>query len=287
MKKELVIKKLKKEVARKQAELTKQGSTKKVDMRNVFSPMRYVIRDNEFKNGTDTCALNMDTMEGHSYSWYSLVKRIKGTVYLNDYRYSSSTSKHIGEVRHILRFYGIKYKCLEAPHGLQNLEDAVTHMVDEIGKATVLERYSRKQWSYRGYIKDCKKQLETLAKLGFKHTQKAIDASIESAELARIEKNEDARIKSKQYREIRKARLADEKLKKEEKLKELSGSTYAYRQYWAYTRRNGSRKRFELFKVESLHMNSERLLSLSPVPGSTKKDCLNYLKVMARLEAAA
>lgn len=94
--------------------------------------MKYYKRLKLYK--TSNCVFNPETMYATSYGWYDLLKKINGKIVLNTYRYSTSTGKHIRDVRGMLDKLNILYETLEAPRGLQNLEVAKTYyenMIDE------------------------------------------------------------------------------------------------------------------------------------------------------------
>ena len=67
------------------------------------------------------------TCQGYSYKWYRLVDKIGNTVVLNTYSYSNTTIRHIYKVRRVLEDLRIQYVEIEAPAGLQNLEDALEY----------------------------------------------------------------------------------------------------------------------------------------------------------------
>lgn len=278
MKKQDVLKKLNRRIARLKA---KSATPDKINFYSVLG-LQYRVRTNTFSNAKGSCGLDLETMEGHSYQWYDLVKRIKGTVYLNTYRYSQQTSQHIWQSRSVLEFFGIKYRELEAPKGLQNLEWALSYAIEERAKNIVVSRYARvgKNWS-RSNILYFEKQIETLKTLGFKATKKMLDAAIERAESERLEKNAHAREKSKVYREAKKIKDAETLALKTAQLEALKKNKYAYRKIWG---RNAYK--FILVETSILAIDSDYLMSLSPVAGETKKNILNYLRVMARLDKA-
>lgn len=120
--------------------------------------------------------LDLETMEGHSYNWYSLVKRIKGKVILNTYNYSPTTIKHIWKMRDALKQLNVKYVELEAPRGLQDLSESKTHIIYIYGKEIVKQKNSRsKDLTGVGRVL---KQIDILESLGVKITRKALKDSI-------------------------------------------------------------------------------------------------------------
>ncbi len=106
------------------------------------------------------------TYHGTSYGWYDITRRIKGIVLLNTYGYSRQTSKHVGMLHELLKQLGVKYQCIEAPNGLQNLDGGLEHTVYEIARRDVAFKYARiktRDWHYAGL----KKSLKVWAKLGY------------------------------------------------------------------------------------------------------------------------
>ncbi len=154
------------------------------------SSLVYCKRDNLFSNSKGTCVFNPETKKSYSYSWYELSKEIKGIVLLNTYNYSRSTIGHIGDVATILRDLGIKYKTVESPGGLRDLENAVYHELDFQSKLKVEEKYARikgGRW-HRRSIRESNRRLETLASVGFFVPKGAAEKSLERAEAARAHK---------------------------------------------------------------------------------------------------
>lgn len=167
----------------------------RVNVSNVLG-LKYLKTRNTFENYKNSCGVDMDTFEGHSYGWYSLTKKIKGTVYLNSYRYSNQTSKHISKVRAVFRALGISFKEIQAPRGLQDLKSALQYALERYGAAEVEFKYARKK--YDGGVKYWKRQLKTLEALGFKASQRAMKSAIQSAETDRTKRNERNRIKRRE-----------------------------------------------------------------------------------------
>lgn len=154
---------------------------------------RYYQRAGIFKGNKGNCIFNPATGHATSYDWYDLAKRIKGVQILNTYCYSNQTAKHIGKVRSVLVALNIRYQCLEAPKGLQNLDVALEHMIAELGRATVLNKYARIKSKH--FINSCNKQLKLLAKLGKRATKAKIKAAIERAEVERKDRNAELKFK--------------------------------------------------------------------------------------------
>ena len=87
--------------------------------------MKYYKTKNQFSNSTKTLTLNVNTLEGRSYEWYSICRNFNGVVVLNTYNYSSTTCKHIIKVRSVLSGLNQSYIELEAPRGLQDLDESL------------------------------------------------------------------------------------------------------------------------------------------------------------------
>lgn len=71
--------------------------------------MKYMKRKGVWQNSTDTLTFNPETMEARSYGWYKISLKVFGTVYVNSYNYSTTTSKHSYQLRSKLRELGIGY----------------------------------------------------------------------------------------------------------------------------------------------------------------------------------
>ncbi len=170
----------------------------RVNVYNITS-LRYVKRSNYFVNYKDSCGVCMDDYNGHSYGWYALTKKIKGTVYLNTYTYSGQTAKHRGHVERVFRALGVKYVSLEAPRGLQDLQAALLYAVKSYGVAIVENKYARIK--HKGSIAYCKKQLKVLEKLGHKASKNRLEMSVIGAEKERKDRLARAREESKRKRE--------------------------------------------------------------------------------------
>lgn len=93
--------------------------------------MRYYKTINIYK--ASNVEFNPETIQAYSYRWWKFVDKIKGKVVFNDFRYSVSTSKHQSKVRSLLHELGIEVDYyIEAPRGLQDLNEAIIHYSDLI-----------------------------------------------------------------------------------------------------------------------------------------------------------
>lgn len=83
--------------------------------------MKLAVRSGLYKSTNVT--FNPKTCEAHSYAWWSFVKRIKGKVVFNSYRYSVTTAKHQRKVAQLLEDLGIKIdRTVQVRGGLQNID---------------------------------------------------------------------------------------------------------------------------------------------------------------------
>jgi len=78
-----------------------------------------------FKSSSGKLVFNPYTGHGTSYDWYSIAQVFNGKLILNTYRYSVTTNKHIQELHSLFNQLGLKYQTIEAPRGLQDLDQAM------------------------------------------------------------------------------------------------------------------------------------------------------------------
>ena len=83
----------------------------------------------------------------YSYDWYELAKRINGTMVLNSYGYSNSTTKHCYKIRRLFGDLKIQYVSIQAPRGLQDLNSAKQHyqLLIENLRAQIIKPRSREK----------------------------------------------------------------------------------------------------------------------------------------------
>lgn len=74
--------------------------------------MKHMKRSNIYKASNVT--FDPTTIKAYSYSWWCFVAKVEDKVVFNNYRYSTSTSKHQAKVRRLLEQLGIKID-LELP----------------------------------------------------------------------------------------------------------------------------------------------------------------------------
>lgn len=75
-----------------------------------------------YQNSTKTCVFDPKKMAAHSYSWWQFVRKERGDVYFNNYRYSVSTHAHQRAVFDKLIEQGVRPIVVSVPDGLQGLE---------------------------------------------------------------------------------------------------------------------------------------------------------------------
>jgi hypothetical protein len=84
--------------------------------------MKYYSRLRQYKASNLT--FNPETGEGRSYEWYSIARKFDGVLVLNAYAYSKTTARHATKLRGLFRSLGLEWVEIEAPQGLQCLDDA-------------------------------------------------------------------------------------------------------------------------------------------------------------------
>lgn len=153
-----------------------------------------------FKGSNGKLTFDPISGEGRSYDWYSIAKVVKGVQLVNNYAYSVTTSGHASSIRSLLTELGIKFEIVEAPKGLQDLDQATNYHVIELERALLKESHKRTKvrsdrW-YRGSQYHTK-ALKVLAKLGYKPTKAQLSNAKRGAEAERAAKLEANRNKVK------------------------------------------------------------------------------------------
>lgn len=136
-----------------------------------FKPRLKIYQGSNRKNTFD-----LQTFEGRSYNHWCYVKKIKGQVVFNDYRYSVTTSKHQSEMRHFLQ-NELKIKNIVFVNQSGTLTDGIdlSFHYEKLYLAEYrLKSKGRKAQFYKDQkdiIVEMKKAIATLRKLGakFKH----------------------------------------------------------------------------------------------------------------------
>lgn len=92
--------------------------------------MKYFKRANITKNYNGSLKFDHNNNKAYSYDWYEIA-RIESAEYaiLNTYRYSSTTCKHVHQMRSfIINELGISNIVeIEAPKGLQSIDSLIEH----------------------------------------------------------------------------------------------------------------------------------------------------------------
>lgn len=95
--------------------------------------MKFMQRAGIYKSPNVT--FNPATCQAFSYGWWCFVKRIRGKVIFNSYRYSVTTAKHQRRVRDLLAELGIDvYREVQVSGGLQGISSML-----ELNKANALQ----------------------------------------------------------------------------------------------------------------------------------------------------
>jgi hypothetical protein len=133
---------------------------------------------------------NPETLVATSYRWWTYVAKIKGKVVFNSYYYSSQTSSHQGHMRDLLKKLKIKIDVeVEAPSGLNKLNEALEHAYTELYKAELSQKHSRTR-DYSDYIKTQTAMIKRLRSIGAKcsgTTPNKIKASVVAYDTRRRE----------------------------------------------------------------------------------------------------
>jgi hypothetical protein len=180
-----------------------KSQLERLSIRNI-SGLPYKVRANYFESRN--VGFNPETFEGHSYRWYSLVRKFniaksKSVVVLNTYNYSFMTVQHKNKVGLILEDLGIPYKTLRAPQGLQDLSVALKYEVSFYAQELIRAKYSRGQTRGDSYFKNrmlrsSTPELKLLASLGYKASQRMRLKALADAEQQRLDRNNRIREKA-------------------------------------------------------------------------------------------
>jgi hypothetical protein len=90
---------------------------------HVKSGLKYYTKLGIYKNSRGTLTFNPETGKGHSYGWYEIARKFGKYQVVNSYSYSSTTVRHIGNIRNLLNYNS--FIEIEAPKGLQDLDEAI------------------------------------------------------------------------------------------------------------------------------------------------------------------
>lgn len=96
---------------------------------------KYKSRAHKYE--TSQFEFDLNTCEAYSYGWWQFVKRVKNTIYVNDYSYSKQTDMHQAMAENILmcelpELHGLKIKRVSIAEGLNRLDRAISNRNFEI-----------------------------------------------------------------------------------------------------------------------------------------------------------
>jgi hypothetical protein len=203
--------------------MTKDQVLKRIkgnDLRIKYKPRKHTFE-------ASNLVIDANTMQGWSYDWYTILHYFDKTLVLNTYRYSHSTIKHVYKIMSLLDTLGLKYECLEAPQGLQDLHSSVFYNIKELAKFIVKQKYSKTK-IYDFNIKEQRKQLKLLNKLGFPYSKKELELQIEVEE----KKRDQRLIQQREYHKKRAAELSAKRKERAEILKKFKSSKYVLMSLW-------------------------------------------------------
>src|ERR1017187_2573978 len=92
--------------------------------------MKYFKTLNQYK--CSNLLYNANSETAYSYEWYQIAKRINGIMVVNDYSYSPTTKRHAYKIKRLFAELSINYISIEAPRGLQSLNEAKPYYLDMI-----------------------------------------------------------------------------------------------------------------------------------------------------------
>lgn len=134
---------------------------------------------------------------GHSYKWYEIVRKFDNLWVLNTYNYSRQTREHHHALSNLLKQLEIKFVCIEAPKGLQDLDRAMDHIIYKIAEMRVKIKYGRKTSNaylyYVNRLKQLQKQLKMVQKLNKLEDNQDLEHTIKEIEENRLRKLERAK----------------------------------------------------------------------------------------------
>lgn len=112
-------------------------------------PMKYVAC--RYRYEASNVTFNPNDISALSYGWWQFLMKVDGINYLNTYRYSPSTSKHISKVISMLIQLGIPYKCVRFKQSMycsltpKNLADWTTEQTLSDTKEKDSKRLARNE----------------------------------------------------------------------------------------------------------------------------------------------
>lgn len=157
--------------------------------------LKYSKKRARYENSTHNVTFDPATCQAHSYKWWCFVRKIKGKVVFNDYRYSSSTSGHQSAVRSLLRELNIKIDVIVSTSEslTDSLDSVVAEKYREIARLNceIARKGTRKKNNeyHAELVAKLFAEIETLKKCGAKLTKKTmseIDAKAQATESRRV-----------------------------------------------------------------------------------------------------
>lgn len=76
--------------------------------RNDIVGVKFSKKRNQYENSTKSFVFDLNEFKAVSYRWWPFVRKVKGKVVFNAYRYSVSTAKHQDQARRILKDLKVK-----------------------------------------------------------------------------------------------------------------------------------------------------------------------------------
>lgn len=184
--------------------------------------LQFYKRLNVYKTGNANLTWCPEKQVGHSYRWYEIAKRIKGKLVLNVYKYSVTTSGHVGELHWLFKEQGLEFVEVQAPRGLQNINEALPYTLECIESLKLKMTNARKTSNWdKQQLAELQTQLETLKGLGLRVTKVALknatDRALKTREI-RLQRQRDNRERAKENTEKQQAAWLRQKARVDERI---------------------------------------------------------------------
>ena len=135
--------------------------------------MKFKPRLKIWQNTSRNNIFDPSTFQATSYKWWVYIKKVKGQVVFNDYKYSVTTNKHQSEMKRFLKTE-LKIKSIVYVDQRESLSDGI--FLDSFYGTLALAEYRLKLPNRRAafyedqksIVENCKKQIAILKKLGAK-----------------------------------------------------------------------------------------------------------------------
>lgn len=173
---------------------------KQVSYRTVAGSYR--VRDGEFR--THRFCFDPISMHATSYGWWSMLSVIKGVLVRNECGYSAQTSGHQSMLDKAMKALGIEADLVVSTRSnIGNLETWKSNELFELAETFIQFKYCRadSKKNMKARVNWKVKELEKLAVIGMKFSEKEVKAAIVKAEGYR----EDRLHRMKQQREHKKS----------------------------------------------------------------------------------